>query len=118
MTSLAKGGDDMSDHIHMTETHREGGSGLWLTLGLIIGALIVLFLLWAFWLQPAYFPQVQVLTIPQQVQPTPVQPTPVQPAPPVNVQGGQGGTGGTGGTGTGGTGTGGTGTGGSQTTTP
>lgn len=84
-----------------------GSSAAWVVIGIIVGALVVLLLLWMFWLQPVYFPQVQILTVPQTQQPA---------QPNINIQGGQGGSGGTGGTGTGGTGTG--GTGGSSSTTP
>jgi len=95
-----------------TVVTRREGPGLWVILGALIGGLVILLLVWAFWLQPSYFPQVQVLSVPQSTTaPTVVAPT--APAPDINVQGGSGGGGGTGGTGsggTGGTGTGGTGT--------
>lgn len=118
----------MSDQVNVTQSsgatppppvnQESPGPAVWVILGVVVGALVVLLLIWAFWLQPSYFPTVTFLTVPQTVQ----APAPAAPAPNVNVQGGtgqggtggtgQGGTGGTGGTGSGGTGSGGTGSGG------
>jgi hypothetical protein len=100
----------MSEQINVTQNERPQpppptppppppeGPGIWVILGAIIGALLILLLVWAFWLQPSYFPQVPFLSFPPTT-PQIVQPPPAQPAPDVNIQGGSGGTGGTGGSG-------------------
>ena len=113
----------MTDQINVTQNERPNqapppanrptGPGIWVVLGVLIGALVVLFLIWAFWLQPSYFPQTQFLVLPQQ-QAQPAAPTQQQaaPAPQPAAPGAPGGAGGTGQGGAGGAGgTGGTGSG-------
>ena len=105
----------MSEHMDVThhDVVTDEGPGMGLIVGIIIGVVVVLLLLWFLWLSPVYFSGPTVIQTPGATQPAPTAPAPnvTVPAPNVNVQGGsggQGGTGGTGGTGTGGTGTGGT----------